>query len=96
MFSKLTMKTPEGRHWPSFEIFPVNFEHISHFLLMFLLLIFEHVRFLGTNIWLKIFFFSTVKKKKKKKILKEVLTDIFYAYIETICLDYLNSLCLYP
>ena len=66
MFSKLTMKTPEGRHWPSFEIFPVNFEHISHFLLMFLLLIFEHV-YVSWELTFgsKSFFLNSQKKKKK-------------------------------
>ena len=33
--SKLTIKTPERRHW---RIFIVNFEHISHLVLVFLLL----------------------------------------------------------
>ena len=36
--SKLTIKTPERHHWPRFGVFLVNFEHISHFFLMFLLL----------------------------------------------------------
>ena len=29
--SKLTVKTPEQRHWRRFCVFIVNFEHISHF-----------------------------------------------------------------
>ena len=36
--SKLTIKTPERRHWRRFGVFLVNFEHISHLFLMFLLL----------------------------------------------------------
>ena len=28
--SKLTIKTPERRHWRCFGVFIVNFEHISH------------------------------------------------------------------
>ena len=36
--SKLTMKIPERRHWRRSGIFIVNFEHISHLALMFLLL----------------------------------------------------------
>ena len=28
--SKLTIKTPERRHWPRPSVFIVNFEHISH------------------------------------------------------------------
>ena len=36
--SKLTIKTPERRHWPRSGVFIVNFEHTSHFALVFLLL----------------------------------------------------------
>ena len=36
--SKLTIKTLERRHWRRSSVFIVNFEHISHLVLMFLLL----------------------------------------------------------
>ena len=36
--SKLTIKTPEWRQYRRSGVFIVNFEHISHFVLMFLLL----------------------------------------------------------
>ena len=36
--SKLTVKIPEQRQWCRFGIFIVNFEHISHLVLDFLLL----------------------------------------------------------
>ena len=36
--SKLTIKTPERRHWPRSGVFIVNFEHVSRLLLVFLLL----------------------------------------------------------
>ena len=36
--SKLTIKTPEQRHWRRSGAFIVNFEHISHFVLVFLLI----------------------------------------------------------
>ena len=36
--SKLTIKTPEGCYWRNSSVFIVNFEHISHFYLGFLLL----------------------------------------------------------
>ena len=36
--SKLTIKTPEQRHWRRYGVFIVNFEHISHIFLVFLLL----------------------------------------------------------
>ena len=37
-FIKLTMKTPERRHWRRSGVFIANFEHISHFALLFLVL----------------------------------------------------------
>ena len=37
--SKLTIKTPERRHWRRFGLFIVNFEHNSHLFLVLLLLI---------------------------------------------------------
>ena len=36
--SKLTIKTPERRHWRHSGVFIVNFEHISHLVLVLLLL----------------------------------------------------------
>ena len=36
--SKLTMKTPERRQWRCSGVFIINFEHISHLVLVFLLL----------------------------------------------------------
>ena len=36
--SKLTIKTPERRHWRRPGVFIVNFEHLSHLVLVFLLL----------------------------------------------------------
>ena len=36
--SELTIKTPEWRQWHRFNAFIVNFEHISHLFLVFLLL----------------------------------------------------------
>ena len=36
--SKLTIKTPERRHWRRVGVFIVNNEHISHLFLVFLLL----------------------------------------------------------
>ena len=39
--SKLTIKTPEPSHWRRSEVFIVNFEHISHLVLVFLFLTFN-------------------------------------------------------
>ena len=38
IYSKLTIKTLERRQWHSSGVFIVNLEHISHFVLVFLLL----------------------------------------------------------
>ena len=38
IYSKLTIKTLERRHWHRSGVFIVNFEHISHVVLVFLLL----------------------------------------------------------
>ena len=38
IYSKLTIEIPERRHWRRSGIFIVNFEHISHLVLVFLLL----------------------------------------------------------
>ena len=38
MYSKLTIKTPGRRHWRRSGVFIVNFERISHLVLVFLLL----------------------------------------------------------
>ena len=38
MCSKLTINTPERRQWRRSGVFMVNFEHISHLVLVFLLL----------------------------------------------------------
>ena len=38
MCSKLTIKTPERRQWRRSGVFIVNFEYISHLVLVFLLL----------------------------------------------------------
>ena len=39
--SKFTIKTPERRYWRRSGAFIVNFEHISHLVLVFLLLTFS-------------------------------------------------------
>ena len=36
IYSKLALKTPERRQWYRSGVFIVNFEHISHFILVFL------------------------------------------------------------
>ena len=38
ILSKLTMKTTEQRHWRHSGVFIVDFEHISHLVLVFVLL----------------------------------------------------------
>ena len=36
--SKLTIKTPERHQWHCYDVLIVNFEHVSHLVLVFLLL----------------------------------------------------------
>ena len=38
IFSKLTIKIPERRQWRRFDVFIVNFDYISHLVLVFLFL----------------------------------------------------------
>ena len=38
MCSKLTIKNPEQRHWRRSGVFILNFEYISHLVLLFLLI----------------------------------------------------------
>ena len=38
IYSKLTIKTPEERQWRGSVVFIVNFKHISHLALVFLLI----------------------------------------------------------
>ena len=48
IYSKLTIKTPEWRpHWRHSGVFFVNFERISHFALVFLLLTLSRQMFAG-------------------------------------------------
>ena len=49
IFSKLTINTPERRHWQRSGDFMVNFEHISHVSLVFLLLNFNNKCKLGSS-----------------------------------------------
>ena len=44
---KLTIKTPERRHYPLSGVFIVNFEQISHLVLLFLLLTFSRQMSVG-------------------------------------------------
>ena len=46
--SKLTIKTPERRHWRRSGVFIVNFEHISHLFLVFSLLTLNKYMLAGT------------------------------------------------
>ena len=43
-YSRLTIKTPEQRHWRCSGVFIANFEHISHLFLVLLFFNFKHVR----------------------------------------------------
>ena len=48
--SKLIIKTPERCHWHRFDVFVVNFEHISHFFPVFSIVDFKQVNVSWENI----------------------------------------------
>ena len=50
IWSKLTIKIPERCHWSRFGIFIINFEHISHLALVFLLLTWSRLTGLHLNV----------------------------------------------
>ena len=52
--SKLSIKAPERCHWHCSDVFIVNFEHVSHLVLVFLML--SNCR-LGQVFWIKCRFF---------------------------------------
>ena len=56
--SKLTIKTPEGRQWRHSGVFIFNCEHISHLILVFLLLTLSRQMPIGLRIILGFLFFS--------------------------------------
>ena len=81
---KLTIKTPERRQWPRSGVFIVNFEYISHLVLLFLLL--------TLNMWLPAGFTYT--------IIRSFLLDIIYpnlhfalSNLTTLMLSLLNFIC---
>ena len=45
MYSKLTIKTPKRHHWRRSGVFIVNFEHISHLVLLLTLNIYLRAGF---------------------------------------------------
>ena len=61
--SKLTIKTPERRNWRRSSVFIVNFAHILHLALVFLLLTLNKVQEFFANIFL-IFYFAFFFLKK--------------------------------
>ena len=50
--SKLTINTPERRHWRRSGVFTVNFEHTSHHFLVFLLLTFSKKTLAGCSLFI--------------------------------------------
>ena len=52
-YSKLTIKTPERHHWRCSGVFIINFEHISHLVLVFLFLTLSRYMPIGTRLSFK-------------------------------------------
>ena len=65
---KLIIKTPERHHWRRSGVFIVNSEHISHLVLVFLLLTLKHViaRRVVSAILLIVIFAKSIKRKEKR------------------------------
>ena len=63
--SKLTIKTPERRHG----VFIVNFEHISHLVLVFLLLTLSRYMLIGYYVKKVVLFLYAKTKSEKKKLI---------------------------
>ena len=96
--SKLTIKTPEQRHWRRSGVFIVNFEHISHLALLFLLLtlsrqmpagVCKKIRF--CHCWLTITCYSLVPLSFSfPRILRNFT---FLKYILNLLRRYLVEIC---
>ena len=72
--SNLTIKTPEWHHWHRSIVCIVNFEHISHIFLKFLLLTLNKLMLTETDVWkytMLISFWSNIEPKLNIKSLKE-------------------------
>ena len=90
--SKLTIKTPERRHWRRFVVFIVNFEHILHLFLVFLLLTLkQHGTIIGT-------YYSSMEAVNVSWILCAIINDgsVIYSLAQNICrLFFVLAQCLF-
>ena len=75
--SKLTIKTPERRQWRCSSVFIVNFEHISHLDLMFLLLTLNRVKSVFKSCRSFVFGICTCTKLKKFFRIQDVCSATF-------------------
>ena len=75
--SKLTIKTPERCHWRRSGVFIVNFEHISHLFLVFLLLTLSRLMSAGKQENVVFYFFEiNILQNWPIKIFTESLLQI--------------------
>ena len=85
--SKLTIKTPERRRWRRSGVFIGNFEHISHLILVFLLLTLNMK--LPAENWSKICFVSWIKFFEYRRYIwkfqsiRELI--LIKSFIDTFC-----------
>ena len=71
--SKSTIETPERRHWHCSGVFSVNFEHISHLVLVFLLLTLN-MQMSSRWVLMKTTFLQLLNKMKRLNVVqKQVL-----------------------
>ena len=90
--SKLTIKTPERRHWRRFVVFIVNFEHILHLFPVFLLLTLkQHGTIIGT-------YYSSMEAVNVSWILCAIINhgSVIYSLAQNICrLFFVLAQCLF-
>ena len=71
--SKLTIKSSERRRWCRYGVFIVNFEHISHLFLVFLLLTYTSKCFLGwPGIWVHLLWRASLLKSNVLVVFRRI------------------------
>ena len=89
--SKLTIKTPERRHWRSSCVYIVNFEHISHLYLVFLLLLWTSKCKLGNNY--KWHFTGAAVRRCSTKLL--MFSNVFWKFhLKIVVLGIMWTFCI--
>ena len=83
---KLTIKTPEWRHWHRFDVFIVNFEHISHLFVVLYIVNFKQVNVSWVYYLscLLIYYYNAIFHKNKKRLETLIEHPCYQRIIATI------------